>query len=236
MTRHHFLLGWLFALAAGLASAQSSFTVTPLRVDLSAQSPAAIIDVINTSPAALTMQVQQRSWTQADGADAHADVRDLIVSPAIFTLQKGEKQVVRIALRGAPDARRERAYRVLVSEVPVPQLKVAPDASGFRVALRMDLPLFVAPLQPAQPAPEYVFESATSRLVVRNNGTGHVRYTDAVVLQSGRKVAELPVFTVLPGGMRHFVLPKERVAPGSELRLQAESNAGPVEAAVATAR
>ena len=236
MTRHHFLLGWLIALATGLATAQSSFTVTPLRVDLSAQSPAAIIDVINTSPGALTMQVQQRSWTQTDGVDAQADVRDLIVSPAIFTLQKGEKQVVRIALRGAPDARRERAYRVLVSEVPVPQLKVAPDTSGFRVALRMDLPLFVAPLQPAQPAPEYVFEPAASRLVVRNSGTGHVRYTDAVVLQAGRKVSELPIFTVLPGGERHFDLPKERVAAGSELRLQAESNAGPVEAAVATAR
>jgi len=236
MTRHHFLLASLFALATGLASAQSSFTVTPLRVDLSARTPAAVIDVINTSPATLTMQVQQRSWTQADGADAHADVRDLIVSPAIFTLQKGEKQVVRIALRGAPDARLERAYRVLVSEVPVPQLKVAPDASGFRVALRMDLPLFVAPLQPAQPAPEYTFEPTTSRLVVRNSGTGHARYTNAVVFQAGRKVAELPVFTVLPGGMRHFDLPKERVAPGSELRLQAESNAGPVEAAVATAR
>jgi fimbrial chaperone protein len=236
MSRQHFLLGWALALVTGLASAQSGFTVTPLRVDLSAQSPAAIIDVINTSPGALTMQVQQRSWTQAGGADAQADVRDLIVSPAIFTLQKGEKQVVRIALRGAPDARRERAYRVLVSEVPTPQLKVAPDASGFRVALRMDLPLFVAPLKPAQSAPEYVFEPATTRLVVRNNGTGHIRYTDAVVVQAGRKVAELPVFTVLPDGTRHFDLPKERVAAGSDLRIQAESNAGPIDAAVATAR
>src|SRR5512134_1449396 len=147
MTRQDFLLAWLFALVTSAASAQSSFTVTPLRVDLSAQTPAAIIDVINTSQGALTLQVQQRAWTQADGADAQADVRDLILSPAIFTLQKGEKQVVRIALRGTPDVRRERAYRLLVSEVPVPQLKVAPDASGFRVALRMDLPLFVAPLQ-----------------------------------------------------------------------------------------
>ena len=68
------------------------------------------------------------------------------MSPAIFTLQPGEKQVVRIALRGAPDPRRERAYRVLVSEVPTPQLKTTPDASGFRIALRMDMPLFVAPL------------------------------------------------------------------------------------------
>ena len=42
----------------------------------------------------------------------------------------------------------------------------------------------------------------------------------------------MPVFTVLPGGARHFELPKERVDAGSELRLQAESNAGPIDAAV----
>ena len=49
MKRLHCLLGWLLALAAGLASAQSSFTVTPLRVDLSPKAPAAVVDVINTS-------------------------------------------------------------------------------------------------------------------------------------------------------------------------------------------
>jgi fimbrial chaperone protein len=230
------LLAGALALLTGAAIAQNSFTVTPLRIDLSPKSPAAVVEVINTSADSLTLQMQQRSWVQEDGRDAQAETRDLILSPTIFTLQPGERQVVRIALRGAPDTLRERAFRVFVSEVPSPLLRVAPDSSGFRVALRMDLPLFVAPLQPAQPAPEYTFEPATSRLVVRNSGTGHVRYTDAVVLQAGRKVAELPVFTVLPGGVRHFDLPKERVAPGSELRLQAESNAGPIEAAVATAR
>ena len=131
------LLAIVLALLAAAVSAQNSFTVTPLRVDLSAKAPAAVIDVINTSAGALTLQMQQRAWVQNEGRDAQAETRDLILSPAIFTLQPGEKQVVRIALRGAPDAQRERAYRVFVSEVPTPQIQVAPDASGFRVALRM---------------------------------------------------------------------------------------------------
>ena len=236
MKRHDILAGVLLGITTGLASAQSSFTVTPLRVDLSAKAPAAVVEVINTTIGPLTIQVQQRAWTQVDGSDAQADARDLIVSPAIFTMQRGEKQVVRIALRGAPDPRVERAYRLLVSEVPVPQLSTLPDASGFRIALRMDLPLLVAPLQAAQPDAMYLYDAGNARLIVRNSGTRHVRYTDAVVLQAGRRVAELPVFTVLPGGARHFDVPKERIDAGSELRLQAESNAGPINAAVPSAR
>ena len=236
MTRLCWLIGGLLTLVTGASSAQSSFTVTPLGVNLSGHAPAAVIDVINTSPGSLTMQVQQRSWTQPDGRDQQGDIRDLIISPAIFTLQSGEKQVVRIALRGAPDLRVERAYRIIVSEVPTPQLKVTPDATSFRVALRMDLPLFVEPLQQAQPEAGYSFDSASSRLVVRNSGNRHIRYTDAALFQAGRKVTDLPVFTVLAGGSRVFDLPRERVALGSELRLQAESNAGPIDAAANAAR
>jgi fimbrial chaperone protein len=235
MKRSEVLLGWLLAVTTGLASAQSSFSVTPLRVDLTAQTPAAIVDVINTSPAPLTLQVQQRAWTQAEGRDGQVETRDLILSPAVFTLQSGEKQVVRIALRGAPDPRTERAYRLVISEVPTPQLKATPDAGTFRIALRMDLPLFIAAQQPASPEPSYSFDAASSRLVVRNSGTSHIRYTDFVVLQAGRKVAELPIFTVLAGGERGFDLPRDRVTAG-ELRMQADSNVGPIDTTVAVAK
>jgi fimbrial chaperone protein len=236
MKRLQFLLGSLLPLLTGLAAAQSSFTVSPLRVDLTPKAPAAIVDVINTSAGSLTVQMQQRAWVQSDGRDSQADTRDLILSPAIFTLQRGERQVVRIALRGAPDAQRERPYRIFISEVPTPQLKVGPDASGFRVALRMDIPLFVAPLQPAAPEPSYALEEKGARLVVRNAGSAHIRYTDFAVLQAGRKVAELPIFTVLAGSERSFELPRDKLGAGGGLRVQADSNAGPIDAAVADAR
>jgi fimbrial chaperone protein len=236
MTRLHWLLALLLSLFADLGSAQNSFTVTPLRVELGPKVPAAVVDVINTSAGSLTLQMQQRSWVQDEGRDGQAETRDLILSPVIFTLQPGEKQVVRIALRGVPDARRERAFRIFISEVPTPQLKVAPDASGFRVALRMDIPLFVAPLQPTAPEPSYALDAKGARLVVRNSGSAHIRYTDFVILQAGRKVAELPIFTVLAGNERSFELPRDKIGAGGGLRVQAESNAGPIDAAVVDAR
>jgi fimbrial chaperone protein len=230
------VLSALLALLASHVSAQNSLTVTPLRVELSSRASAAVIDVINTSAGALTLQIQQRVWLQDGGRDRQGESRDLILSPAIFTLQPGEKQVVRIALRGAPDAQRERAYRVFVSEVPTPQLKVTPNASGFRVALRMDLPLFVAPLQAAAPQPSYTLDVNNAQLIVRNAGDSHIRYTDFTVLQAGRKVAELPIFTVLAGSERRFELPRDKLGAGGGLRVQANSNAGPIDAAVADSR
>jgi len=236
MKRLQCLLAAALALLATAAAGQNSFTVTPLRIDLSPQSRAAVVDVINTSAGPLTLQMQQRSWVQDEGRDGHAETRDLILSPAIFTLQPSEKQVVRIALRGAPDAQRERAFRIFISEVPTPQLKTTPDATGFRIALRMDIPLFVAPVQSATPEASYALDAKGSRLLVRNAGNAHIRYTDFVVLQAGRKVAELPIFTVLAGSERSFELPRDKIGAGGGLRVQADSNAGPIDAAVVDAR
>jgi fimbrial chaperone protein len=236
MGKIQWLLCWALAAVAQFAAAQSSFTVTPLRVDLSPQASAAVVEVINTSPRPLTMQVQQRAWTQNDGVDAQRETRDLILSPTVFTLPAGEKQVVRIARRLAPDSLRERAYRLIVSEVPTPELKTTPEASGFRIALRMDLPLFVAAAQPAAPEASYEFDATSARLSVRNSGTAHIRYTDFVVLQAGRKISELPVFTVLPGGERAFDLPRDRVGAAGGLRVQAGSNVGAIDVPVADSR
>ena len=49
-------------------------------------------------------------------------------------------------------------------------------------------------------------------------------------------MAELPIFTVLAGGERSFELPRDKIGAGGGLRVQADSNAGPIDAAVVDAR
>ena len=163
------------------------------------------------------MQVQQRAWVQRDGRDEQDETRDLIISPAIFTFKPGETQVVRIALRGSPDPQVERAYRILVSELPPPHVAAAPEVFSFRIALRMDLPLFVAAVEPGTPAPSFEFERASGRLVVRNEGRSHIRFTDFTLQQAGRQLHSVPVFTVLPGSSISLELPKgDRCDDGRE--------------------
>lgn len=223
---------WIGAMALllsfGPAAAQNNYTVSPLRLELSAKAPATVLQVVNRGDAAATMQVQQRAWVQRDGRDEQDETRDLIISPAIFTFKPGETQVVRIALRGAPAAQVERAYRILVSEVPPPHVATAPEAFSFRIALRMDLPLFVAALEPRTPAPSFEFEHASGRLVVRNEGGSHIRFTDFTLQQAGRQLHSVPVFTVLPGSSISLELPSGDHATVAGARVEADSNAGPI--------
>jgi fimbrial chaperone protein len=224
---------WIGAMALllsiGPAAAQNNYTVSPLRLELSAKAPATVLQVINRGDAAATMQVQQRAWVQRDGRDEQDETRDLIISPAIFTFKPGETQVVRIALRGAPDRQLERAYRILVSELPGPSVPTAPELISFRIALRMDLPLFVAAIEPGAPSPSFEFEPANGRLLVRNEGPSHIRFTDFTLQQAGRQLHSVPVFTVLPGGSIAMELPRVgRAMTGANARVEADSNAGPV--------
>jgi len=224
---------WIGAMALlfsiGPAAAQNNYTVSPLRLELSAKAPATVLQVTNRGDAAATMQVQQRAWVQRDGRDGQDETRDLIISPAIFTFKPGETQVVRIALRGSPDRQVEGAYRILVSELPPPHVATAPEVFSFRIALRMDLPLFVAALEPGAPAPNFEFERASGRLVVRNEGRSHIRFTDFTLQQAGRQLHSVPVFTVLPGSSISMELPKgDRATTLANSRVEADSNAGPI--------
>ncbi len=72
----------------------------------------------------------------------------------------------------------------------------------------MDLPLFVAALEPGAPAPSFEFERASGRLVVRNEGRSHIRFTDFTLQQAGRQLHSVPVFTVLPGSSISLELPQ----------------------------
>lgn len=224
---------WIGAMAlllsTGPAAAQNNYTVSPLRLELSAKAPATVLQVINRGDAAATMQVQQRAWVQRDGRDEQDETRDLIISPAIFTFGPGETQVVRIALRGAPHGQLERAYRILVSEIPGPSIPTAPELISFRIALRMDLPLFVAAIEPGAPSPSFELEPASGRLLVRNEGPSHIRFTDFTLQQAGRQLHSMPVFTVLPGSSIALELPRgDRATTIASARVEANSNAGPI--------
>ena len=77
-------------------------------------------------------------------------------------MQRGEKQVVRVALRGAPD-QKSNGVSATGQRSARPGTFNDAGSSGFRVALRMDLPLLVAPLQAAK-------ADATYSTILRTRG------------------------------------------------------------------
>ena len=118
-----------------------SFSISPIRLDLSATARTAALTVRNDDREAL-VQAEIMLWEQVDGQDRLTPTRDLLVSPAVFTLPPNGSQLVRVALRSPPaDATRELSYRLILQEVPQ---TASPGFSGLQVALRLSVPVFVA--------------------------------------------------------------------------------------------
>jgi len=232
---------WIAAamLAVSVQAGGATFGLTPMRVELSATTPTAIVSVNNSGDAPVTIQVQTYAWTQPAGDDVYEETRGFIVSPPIFTLAPGAAQVVRVALRGKPSTDIEQAYRLIFREVP-PAEEAAADSALFHIALNMNIPMYVAPsAAPAAPKPAWSMADGpdgTPRLRVANIGTANLRLATLVISQGQNKLEERDVFVVLPGAARFIALPKDRLRSDAPLHVDAQSNAGRVDLVVPVAK
>ena len=91
--------GLAMLLALSAPAVAGSFSISPLRVDFTATSSTAALTVRNEEAAPVVVQTQGLGWSQEGGQDALAPSRDLLISPAVFTLQPGGSQLIRVALR-----------------------------------------------------------------------------------------------------------------------------------------
>ncbi len=223
------------ATLASFGATSASFGVSPMRVDLSGTAPTAVVNVNNSADTPVTIQAQAFTWTQVDGKDTYEETRGFIISPPIFTVPAGGKQIVRVAMRGTPSATIEQPFRLVFREVPQAEEAVG-EGPIFRISLGMNIPMYVAPATgKAAPRSSFTVDQApdgTARLRVVNEGNGNLRLTSVVVSQEDNKLAEQDVFVVLPGATSYINLPSDRVVPGKALRVQAQSNGGPVDASV----
>lgn len=225
-------------LALPPAVVAGTFTISPLRVDFNGVVSTAALTVRNEDAAAVVVQAQGALWSQAGGQEALEPSRDLLVSPAVFTLPPGGQQLVRVALRRAADPDRELAYRLTLQEVPQ---AAAPGFTGLQVALRLSVPVFVAPAVPAEPSVAWSLQhDADGRLVVtaRNDGAAHARiHRFALKTADGAQtVFEQPsVAYVLPGASRRWTFDDNNdtrtnaipgAGPAGPLRLEGTTDRG----------
>jgi len=215
----------------------STFTISPLRVELSQRVTTAALTVRNEGPEPVVVQAQSVLWSQASGEDSLAPTRDVLVSPAVFTLQPRGSQLVRVALRRPADAATELSYRLLLQEVPQ---QAAHESTGLQVALRLSVPVFVTPLEPAEPNLAWTSNrTADGRIVVRadNAGSAHARVLNFTLTPAGEAETVLrqsvPTY-ILPGQSRTWALDdrnnaREGSAGGADrYTLQGTTEAGEV--------
>jgi fimbrial chaperone protein len=234
---------WI-VLALSLATAEAtagSFQVNPIRVDMSKGATTAAITVRNDGEEPIVVQSSVVKWTQDNGQEVYAPTTEALVTPPIMTVPPGGEQIVRVGLRRGPDPQRELAYRLYLQEVPPPP---KPGFTGLQVALRVGLPVFVAPGAPGIRRLEWsaqIGQDGAIRLAAQNTGNAHVQITDFELRLpgAGEPIAhESTLAYVLAGQRRQWTLPAppDRVKSVNEFRLKAHTDAGEIDTAVKVER
>jgi fimbrial chaperone protein len=211
-----------------------SFQVNPIRVDLTPKAQTAALTVKNTGDDAVVVQVSIDAWSQDAGKDVYAATKELLATPPVMTIPAGEERIVRVGLRRAPDRNKELSYRLFLQEVPPPP---KPGFQGLVVALRIGLPVFVAPVQ-GQAAPRMVWKATRLpdnklELSAMNQGTAHLQVAEIslVAADTGNNVASYSGLTyVLPDQQRQWAMPLTAPLGASRIRVKAVTDAGNLDA------
>jgi fimbrial chaperone protein len=160
--------GLAILLAGGTASAQS-LTVLPVNIEMAPKQMATTLTVINQGDAETSVQIRTMAWKQVDGKEDLTPSNDVMVSPPIATIAPGATQIVRLVLRKPPEGR-EATYRILLDQIP----PVA-EPGTVRIALRLSIPIFAAPVTRAMPHVKFRVENDAGQayLVAVNDGNRH---------------------------------------------------------------
>jgi fimbrial chaperone protein len=235
------LPGILASVAAlGLSPTQvhaGTFSISPLRAELSSRAQTGALTLRNQESTPVVVQAEAVLWEQMDGEDKLSPTRDVMVSPAVFTIPGNGSQLVRVALRRPADAQRELTYRLILTEVP--QL-ASPEFTGLNVALRLSLPIFVAPTTTAEPRIEWsgaLSGEGAIALTARNAGNAHARvlnFNVAPTAGSTPGIRQDVTAYILPGQARTWTLDHEQnetisSSDWQRLRLKGTTEAGDFE-------
>lgn len=215
-------LAWI-CLASGPAASQ--VLINPVVVEFNTNQRIASVTVSLSDKAAAPMRLQAQvlRWEQdPHGADVSQPSNDLLVTPPIADVRPGEKQLFRIALRGARQGPAELAYRLILEDVA----SAAPGNSGansmsIQFRMRYDLPVLIAPSSPVvnalqwqlcQPAAlpgESIAPGACVRIL--NAGNRRVKVKTLTLVGDGwqQAWADKDGINILAGAQREWHVPLE---------------------------
>ncbi|MEZ5826232.1 MAG: fimbria/pilus periplasmic chaperone [Geminicoccaceae bacterium] len=204
----------------------AAFTISPTRVELADHRTTASIVLRNRSQDESVIQVEAFNWEDKPDIEGLAPSRDLIAVPAVFRLEGGASQVIRVRARTVPDAS-ERAFRLVVSEVPD---ETPSGGTGVQFALRLNLPVFLG-TKNGRAIPLWsreVSADGTTSIELSNNGNAHLRVRELHVADAaGRKLDAIGApFDILAGKVRRW--PLDPALAGRVVHIEAQTSIGPI--------
>lgn len=219
------------ALAASLCAGSatgSGLGAAPVSLEFGRGQKALSTTVSNPGDAAVRVQVRVFRWSSEGDGEAYAPTSDIGFSPPMFELAAGERQVVRLVLRKSPPAEGERAYRVIIDQLP------EPDVEGLQMPVRMILPVFAGGTGRRAAALRWSAERAADgglTVVAVNEGGRRAKLLDLELKgQAGVLSVQAGLAGyVLAGESRRWRVP---AAPAGPLVVQARTENGPISVAL----
>ncbi|CDO35420.1 Type I pilus usher pathway chaperone CsuC [Novosphingobium sp. KN65.2] len=179
----------------------------------------------NRGAADVVLQIRVMRWTQEAGSDVHSDQDEVLASPPMVKVGPGVRQLVRL-VAGEPLPRdRERAYRVIVDEIPAvaDRPEEMQTATALRFRMRYSIPLFLAPekgkdkREPAMPQVSCRLIDQGRTVQLANSGSMHARLADAV-LDAGQETVPIApglLGYVLAGSTMEWAVPGKPATTGA---------------------
>ena len=205
-----------------------SYTVKPVRIELSARQFRTTMQIQNMADEPTTIQAHIVAWNANAAEEVLTDSDEIILNPPIFTIPVGHAQFGRLGLRHAPPDSREGTYRLILEEVPPPP---KPGFNGINTLLKISVPIFVKPRVSA-PQLTWALQRTSDReikLSVQNHGNAHVQIQKLAVT-SGE--SSEPGFTqgtttyVLQNARKEWVIHNGQLAGAGKLLLRAQTDNG----------
>lgn len=227
------------------ALAAASILIWPIDPVIESQQPASALWLENRDAKQVYMQIRVLGWQQTAGEDDYRVQTEVVASPPVATIAPGKRQLIRLIRQTPVAAGQERAYRILIDEVPLKQ--DAEQAQGAQLGLnfqmRYSVPLFVSGdgvwtkqdyqsprdyASASQPKLAYrlLQQNGKRWLEVRNQGHVHARLSKVTL--HGKTLNAGLLGYVLPGSQMRFPLPAATGVASGELRAQINDNQQPV--------
>lgn len=222
----------LLAGTAGLATA-ASLQISPVMINLRANQAAGGISLQNLGEKPIHGQVRVYLWEQRAGEDVLTPTDELVASPPIMEVAPKTSQTIRLVRRGGAVPGPERAYRLLIDEIP----RGDEPGNGVAIRLQYSVPVFVAPaLETAAPdlAWSVLRRDGAWMLELKNSGGLHAQVGAATLVDAAGKEYELSkglLGYALAGRERAWRLPlAPTVKLSGAVSVRANVNARPVNA------
>ncbi|RWR02339.1 molecular chaperone [[Pantoea] beijingensis] len=234
--------------------AASSVLVWPIYQIIEADQNGSALWLENRGAEPVSLQVRVLAWKQENFDDRYANQTDVVASPPFATIAAGQRQLIRLMRNTPVSPGSEKAFRIIIDEVPSPM--AAPEQNGdkavvgLQLQMRYLLPLFVDGegiwtnersdvkrdiSTASKPVLHWSLDNVDGKtfLRIRNNGVVHARLSNVFWSAAGNNKQGVKIMMpgfmgyVLPGQQMRWAVPAGVIA-GGQLNAQIADNTQPI--------